>query len=63
MSDETAVPKSDRPEEPENAETPVGDMTGEGQTELGPYPSLTNVENWEESDLDDAAEGDPGQAE
>ena len=60
MSDETAVPKSEPSREPE---TPVGDMTEEGQIELGPYPSLTNVENWEEADLDEAAEGDPDQAE
>ena len=62
MSDEAAVPKSEPSREPAE-ETPVGDMTEEGQTELGPYPSLTNVENWEETDLDEAAEGDPSQDE
>ncbi|HEY8912699.1 hypothetical protein [Lacisediminihabitans sp.] len=36
--------------------TPVGDMTGEGQTEVGPYPSLTNIENLEQADLEAAAE-------
>lgn len=61
MSDES-VPKSEPSREPA-AETPVGDMTEEGQTEVGPYPSLTNVENWEEADLDEAAEGDLGHVE
>lgn len=49
MSDENANPAA-KPD----AETPVGDMTEEGETELGPYPSLANVENWEESDIEDA---------
>ena len=62
MSDDTAVPKSEPSGEPAT-DAPVGDMTEEGQTELGPYPSLTNVENWEESDLGEAAEGDPAQDE
>lgn len=61
MSDETATPRGSEPE------TPVGDMTEEGQTELGPHPALTNVENWDEGDLEQAAEGQsegqPGQDE
>jgi hypothetical protein len=40
---------------------PVGDMTGEGQTEVGPYPSLTNIENMEQADLE-AEANKPGQA-
>ncbi|WP_187270648.1 hypothetical protein [Lacisediminihabitans profunda] len=36
-------------------ETPVGDMTGEGQTEVGPYPSLTDIENMEQADLESVA--------
>jgi len=62
MSDETAAPKSEPPEDPAT-ETPVGDMTEEGQTELGPHPSLTNVENWEESEIEEAAEDDPSRDE
>ena len=50
MSDEKAI----QPTEPERG-TPVGDMTEEGQTEIGPYPSLTDLENIEPADLDDAA--------
>ncbi|WP_394768880.1 hypothetical protein [Lacisediminihabitans sp.] len=41
-------------------ETPVGDMTGDGQTEVGPYPSLTNIENMEQADLE-AEANKPGQ--
>jgi len=62
MSDETAAPKSEPPEDPA-AEAPVGDMTEEGQTELGPLPSLTNAENWEESEIEEAAEDDPSRDE
>jgi hypothetical protein len=68
MSDETsksptghgdkANPES---QQDEGAETSVGDMTAEGQTEIGPHPELTHVENLGQADLDavaeDAAEG------
>ncbi|TFB50380.1 hypothetical protein [Cryobacterium tagatosivorans] len=50
MSDDKTNPSAQP-----GADTPVGDMTEEGETELGPYPSLTNVENWEESDIESAA--------
>ena len=50
MSDEKSNPSA-RP----GAESPVGDMTEQGETEVGPHPSLTNLENWEESDIESAA--------
>lgn len=48
-------------DEPESA-SPVGDMFAAGETEVGPHPSLINLENWEESDLVSAATDgrDPG---
>ena len=66
MSDETTTPPTDEGEHTtaEPAEdTPVGDMTEEGQTELGPYPSLTHAENLDQADLDAIAEdAEPEQA-
>jgi len=59
MSDEKANPKANPSAEPEG-DTPVGDMTEEGETELGPYPSLTNIENWEESDVESGAGAESG---
>jgi len=50
MSDE----KTDPTAKP-GAQSPVGDMTEQGETEVGPHPSLTNLENWEESDIESAA--------
>jgi hypothetical protein len=38
-----------------DTEIPVGDMTGEGQTDIGPHPSLTHIENLEQADLPAAA--------
>jgi hypothetical protein len=56
MSDEKGGPDS-----------PVGDLSEEGQTEVGPYRSLTNIENREQADLeavaDKEAEGKSGQDE
>lgn len=37
------------------AESPVGDMFAEGQTEIGPLPSLTHIENLAQADLPAAA--------
>jgi hypothetical protein len=37
------------PREPD-ADSPVGDMSVEGETEVGPYPSLTHIENMEQAD-------------
>ena len=64
MSDETTTPPTDEGEhsaaEP-TEDTPVGDMTEEGQTDIGPHPSLAHVENLEQADLDaDAATGADG---
>ena len=58
MNEETATPasgesgasQSAKPEEPD-ADSPVGDMSVEGETEVGPYPSLTHIENMEQADL------------
>ncbi|SDK45304.1 hypothetical protein SAMN05216282_10699 [Cryobacterium psychrotolerans] len=36
--------------------TPIGDMSVEGETEVGPYPSLTHIENMEQADLPAVAE-------
>lgn len=63
MSEQTATPASDesgasqsaKPGEPET-ESPVGDMSVEGETEVGPYPSLTHIENMEQADLPQVAE-------
>ena len=68
MSDETTTPptgEGDHPEAESTEDTPVGDMTEEGQTDIGPHPSLTHVENLEQADLDaaTAAEGSADQDE
>jgi len=63
MSEETATPasgesgvsRSAKPGEPE-ADSPVGDMSVEGETEVGPYASLTHIENMEQADLPQVAE-------
>ena len=39
----------------EDADTPVGDMTEEGQIDLGPIPELGNIENLAQADLEAAA--------
>ncbi len=74
MSEEKATPasgesvtsQSARPREPK-ADSPVGDMSVEGETEVGPYPSLTHIENMEQADLpavaENAAEGRTSQDE
>ena len=65
MSDETSkTPTGEgEPAKPE----PVGDMTVEGQTEVGPHPSLTHIENLGQADLpavaEDNAEGKSSQDE
>ncbi len=41
----------------EDADTPVGDMTEEGQTEVGPIPELGSIENLGQADLE--AEANP----
>ena len=43
-----------------DADAPVGDMTEHGQTEVGPHPELTDIENMEQADLAEVAkdEGD-----
>jgi hypothetical protein len=58
MSDETSQSPTEEgdpasPKMPQKAqpEVPVGDMTEEGQTEVGPLPSLTHIENMEQADL------------
>ncbi|TFD33358.1 hypothetical protein [Cryobacterium cryoconiti] len=45
----------DQPADDRESDTPVGDRFEEGETEVGPHPSLINLENWEESDLASAA--------
>ena len=63
MNEETATPasgesgasQSAKPGEPD-ADSPVGDMSVEGETEVGPYPSLTHIENMEQADLPAVAE-------
>ncbi len=42
----------------EDADTPVGDMTEEGQTDLGPVPELGNIKNLGQADLEKAANPD-----
>jgi hypothetical protein len=39
-----------------DTDVPVGDMTEEGETEIGPHPSLTHLENLEQADLEAAAD-------
>ncbi|MEO7006885.1 MAG: hypothetical protein ABI065_07615 [Terrimesophilobacter sp.] len=40
---------------PDN-DVPVGDMTEEGETEIGPHPSLTHLENLDQADLEAVAD-------
>jgi hypothetical protein len=64
MSDETTTPpagEGDHPEAEPAEDSPVGDMTEEGQTELGPHPSLTHLENLEQADLEDVADEESGE--
>jgi hypothetical protein len=42
----------------EEADTPVGDMTEEGQTDLGPIPKLGNIENLAQAELESEANPD-----
>ncbi|WP_426519140.1 hypothetical protein ACPPVQ_04725 [Diaminobutyricibacter sp. McL0618] len=42
----------------DDADTPVGDMTEEGQTDLGPIPELGNIGNLEQADLEAEAQVD-----
>ncbi|HSP53720.1 MAG TPA: hypothetical protein VLO00_12565 [Cryobacterium sp.] len=44
-------PPRPEPDEEQESASPVGDMFEEGETEVGPHPSLINLENWESSDL------------
>ena len=39
-----------------DTDVPVGDMTEEGETEIGPHPSLTHLENLDQADLEAVAE-------
>ncbi len=39
----------------EDGDTPVGDMTEEGQTDLGPIPELGNIENLAQANLAEEA--------
>lgn len=61
MPEETPTPpapgKPAPPEPPEGPDTdnPVGDMTEQGETEIGPHPSLTHLENLEQADLEEFA--------
>lgn len=50
-----AGPTPARPGDEANPTSPVGDMFEEGETDVGPHPSLINVENWESSDLHTSA--------
>ena len=54
-SDESGTSPSEKPREP-GADSPVGDMSVEGETEVGPYPSLTHLENMEQANLPAATE-------
>ena len=66
VSDESGTSQSAKPGEPA-VDSPVGDMSVEGETEVGPYPSLTHIENMEQADLpavaENAAERKPSQDE
>jgi hypothetical protein len=55
VSGESGTSQSAKPREPD-ADSPVGDMSVEGETEVGPYPSLTHIENMEQADLPAVAE-------
>ena len=48
-------PPSDSDEKQESASS-VGDMFEEGETDIGPHPSLIDLENWEPSELASSAE-------
>lgn len=37
-------------------DVPVGDMAEQGQTDLGPHPSLTHLENLKQANLEAVAE-------
>jgi hypothetical protein len=56
QSPDPGEPPSSEPKQDSDAEIPVGDMTGEGQTEIGPLPSLTHLENLGQADLSAVAE-------
>lgn len=64
MNDESAKPTDpggtsrSEPSPDPVPDVPVGDMTEEGETELGPYPSLTHLENLRQADLDAAKRDD-----
>ena len=51
-------PPPDRPSFQQQSGIPVGDMYQEGETHVGPLPSLIKLENWEESDVASAAHTD-----
>ena len=57
MDQDSATPPPDRSGSPSAAghdresASPVGDTFEEGQTDVGPHPSLINLETWESSDL------------
>ncbi|HSP76165.1 MAG TPA: hypothetical protein VLO31_08130 [Cryobacterium sp.] len=51
-------PPPPEPGEEQESASPVGDMFEEGETEVGPHPSLINLENWEQSDLASSADTD-----
>ncbi|GEM_PF-4424767 len=51
---ESGSPPSDPGDDQESA-SPVGDMFEEGETDVGPHPSLINLKNWESSDLASSA--------
>ncbi|HEY5222423.1 MAG TPA: hypothetical protein VIJ18_05145 [Microbacteriaceae bacterium] len=69
MTEETPTPPTPgkpspaEPPEGPDTDTPVGDMTEQGETEIGPHPSLTHLENLEQADLEEfaktKAEGKP----
>lgn len=39
-----------------DTDAPVGDMTEEGETEIGPHPSLTHLEDLEQANLAEVAD-------
>jgi len=55
VSGESGASQSAKPGVPA-VDSPVGDMSEEGETEVGPYPSLTHIENMEQADLPAVAE-------
>ncbi|MCU1597628.1 MAG: hypothetical protein JWQ47_1367 [Glaciihabitans sp.] len=56
QSPDPGEPSGSEPKRDSDTEIPVGDMTGEGQTEVGPLPSLTHMENLGQADLSGVAE-------